>query len=168
MKTIELTLYTINELSENARQKAIQELSDINVDYNWWEFTYEDAKEIGLKITSFELDRNRYAEGKFEEYSYEVAQNIINNHGESTETYKIAQNFIIEYKKTELEYNEDDENNDVIDNEREELEQFFLCEILEEYSLILQREYEYLISDEAILKTIEANEYLFTENGKMY
>jgi len=32
---------------------------------------------------------------------------------------------------------------------------------------MLQKEYEYQMSDEAIIETIEANEYEFTENGKL-
>jgi hypothetical protein len=31
----------------------------------------------------------------------------------------------------------------------------------------LEKEYEYLSSDEAIIETIEANEYTFTESGKL-
>jgi predicted transcriptional regulator len=32
---------------------------------------------------------------------------------------------------------------------------------------MLQKEYEYLTSEEAIIETIEANEYEFTEKGEM-
>ena len=65
MKTHTINTYSFNELSEEAQQKAIENLSDINVNFDWWNFTYEDAKNIGLKITSFDLDRRRHAKGQF-------------------------------------------------------------------------------------------------------
>ena len=40
MKTIETVVYDFDELSDEAKQKAINNLSDINVDYGWWEFQY--------------------------------------------------------------------------------------------------------------------------------
>lgn len=54
MKTIALNLYSFSELNEKAREKALAELSDINVDYDWWDFAYDDfiaiAETIGIKI----------------------------------------------------------------------------------------------------------------------
>jgi len=88
MRIKETKLYHFDELSEEAKQKAIEGLSDINTDYEWWESTYEDAENIGLKLTSFGLDR-------------------------------------------------------------------------------MQKDYEHLTSSEAIIETIQANEYEFTENGKL-
>ena len=57
--TTEHTVYKFDELDESTKQAAIEKLWDINVDYEWWEFTYEDAANIGLKITEFDLDRHR-------------------------------------------------------------------------------------------------------------
>ena len=48
------------------------------------------------------------------------------------------------------------------------LEAEFLKSILEDYSIILQKEYEYLTSREAVEETIEANDYHFTENGNLF
>lgn len=44
---------TFDELSESAKEHALNRLGDINVDQGWWDFTYEDAENIGLEITSF-------------------------------------------------------------------------------------------------------------------
>ena len=41
----------MEKLSDKAKQKAIEKFYDINVDYDWWDSVYEDAKNIGLKIT---------------------------------------------------------------------------------------------------------------------
>lgn len=42
MRTIETTVYTFDELSDSAKQKALDADRDRDVDHNWWEFTYED------------------------------------------------------------------------------------------------------------------------------
>lgn len=40
------TLYFFNELSEDAKKKAIEKLRDINVDHQWWNFIYDDVQKI--------------------------------------------------------------------------------------------------------------------------
>lgn len=171
MKTIEIKLYSFDELSDDAKQKAIESLSDINVDYNWWQWTYEDAKNIGLKITSFDLDRRRHATGEFILSACEVAQNIFNQHGEMCETYKTATNFMEQWQPVFSNYL-DETHKDYESRESEELmqelEDEFLESLLEDYSIMLQNECDYLQSDEAIIETIRANDYDFTENGKLY
>ena len=58
MKTIEIKLYTFSELSEDAKQKEIGSLYDINLDDDWWDNAYEDAKSIGVDIDSFDTDNH--------------------------------------------------------------------------------------------------------------
>jgi len=60
MRTIETTVYKFDELSDEAKQQSIENLYDLNVDYEWWDCTYEDAENIGLKISEFDLDRASY------------------------------------------------------------------------------------------------------------
>ena len=173
MKTITKTynVYSFAELSEEAKEKAIENLIDINLYDGWWECIYEDARMIGLGITEFDLDRRREAKGGFILSVCEVAQNILNNHSENCETYKIASSFLDEFNPIFSDYmNEDSERYESSEAEEDlqQLEDEFLSELLEEYSCILQREYEYLYSDEAIIETIEANEYQFTEDGKLF
>lgn len=171
MKTIEIKVYQFSELSDDAKQKAIEECSNYNVDYEWWDYTYEDAKTIGLKITEFDLDRNRHCNGEFNLSASEVAQNIFNEHGESCETYKTAKKFMAEWQPIFADYM--DEFHEYYESpeseeQMEAIEDEFLQSILEDYSIMLQKEYEYLTSDEAIIETIEANEYEFLETGKRY
>jgi len=173
MKTITKTynVYSFDELTEKAKEKAIQNLIDINLYYGWWECIYEEAKMIGLEITEFDLDRRRNAKGQFILSACEVAQNILNQHGENCETYKIASSFLDEFNPIFSDYmNEDSERYESYEAEEElqQLEDEFLSELVDEYSCILQREYEYLYSDEAIIDTIEANDYEFTEDGKLF
>lgn len=166
MKTIKLNLYKFEELSEEAQEKAIENNIEINVDYNWWDSEYDDAENIGLKITSFSLDRNRGAEGEFLLSANEVAQNIFNNHGGNCETYKTASEFMENWQPVFNEYMKD-ENSD-LEDDLQELEDEFLKDLLEDYSIMLQNQSEYLQSEEAIKETLIANEYDFSEDGEMY
>ena len=171
MRTIEIQIYKFDELNEDAKQNALNKYCDINVCHDWWQFTFDDAKEIGLKIDSFDLDRNRHAKGIFLFAANEVAQNIFNSHGENTETYKTAASFIEDWQPIFNDYmNEDSENYESyeLENEMEDLEDNFLKSLLEDYSIMLQNECKYLQSEEAIKETILCNDYDFTANGKIY
>ena len=64
-RTIRTKVYLFSELSDQAKQKVIEDNYDINVDYEWWESAYEDAANIGLKITGFDIDRGSYCNGEF-------------------------------------------------------------------------------------------------------
>lgn len=170
MKTVKINLYKFEELSEEAKQKALEKLYDLNVDHNWWEFTYEDANNIGLKITEFDLYRKEIR-GEFNYSANEVAQDILNNHGDTCETYHIAQDFLNKWNPVFADYmDETSENFESCDLEDKmfDLEKNFLEELLNEYLSILQREYDYLTSEEAIIESIEANDYEFTEDGELY
>ena len=155
MRTIkvEYKVYTFDELSESAKQKAIESLYDINIHDDWYESTYEDAKEIGCKIISFDTDRGSCCEMQIG-YEDTVIQAILKNHGETCETYKIAKEY--ENKILDSDGNID---SDVAQDFKQELE--------EEYLSILRREFEYLTSEECIVETILANEYEFTDKGKL-
>ena len=156
MRTICTNVYQFNELNKQAKQNAIENTYDININYSWWDSTYEDAANAGLKITSFDIDRGNYCEGKFINSAQECAKLIIENHGEECSTYVTASDFIQELTKL----------TDQDEDEIEELEEQFLKDILEDYKKILSEEYEYQTSKEAIIETILANEYEFTEEGE--
>jgi len=170
MKTIEINVYKFAELSEEAQQNAIEKLFDINVDHNWWDDTYSDAENIGLKITGFDLDRNKHATGELLWSACEVAQNILNNHGEQCETYKTAANFLEAHNPIFSAYmdetSEQYESREAEDK-LQDLESDFLNSLLSDYVQILQNESEYLTSKEAIIDTINANDYDFLQTGNM-
>lgn len=174
MKTKTITLYSFDELSEESKEKAINNLSTINVDFEWWESIYEDAQRIGLKITGFDLDRHRHATGNFIESATECADKILKEHGKECETYKTAKQFISDRDSLVAKYSDGIEKDKVeegkefeFDKECDELENEFLRSLLEDYSLMLQKESEYLQSREAIEETIKANECFFTESGDL-
>jgi hypothetical protein len=170
MKTHTINTYSFTELSDAAKQTAIEQMRDINCRDQWWDCTYEDAAGIGLKITSFGLDRNRHAEGELTLSPLEVAANIIRDHGDECDTHKIAQKFLDEHDPIFAEYMaaEDEDKNYELEGQLQDIEEQFLADLLEEYAYTLQAESEYLYSDEAVIDTIEANDYQFTENGKLF
>lgn len=175
MRTIikETTVYTFDELTPNAQEKAIENLWDINVGYEWWDSVYDDAEWIGLKITSFDLDRNRHATGKWLWSALDSAHKIIDEHGEHCETYRTAQDYFITHKALVTKYSDGtdqimEDNEWDFDQECDEIDAEFLRSLLEDYAIILQKEYEHLTSEEAIREAIEANEYEFTAEGGLY
>jgi len=174
MKTHTIISYSFNELSAEAQQTAINNMDDINVDFNWWEYTYEDAKNIGIKIEEFDIDRGAYCNIKFIDSALEIANKIKSEHGEECNTYKTAAEFLDNYDKLVAKYSDGDGekvkegNEQDFDNEADDLEQDFKTEISEDYLKILRDEYEYLTSSDAIKETILANDYDFTADGKLF
>jgi hypothetical protein len=166
VKTIETTVYQFKELSDEAKEKAREWYRDGALDYEWWDFTYLDAADIGLKITEFDLDRNRHAKGNFTESAEDVAKAIKENHGPDCETYKTAQAYLVELAAVKTEAEKDEDYNTGDDLDTDDIDREFLHSLLEDYSIMLQHEYEYLLSDESVDETIMANEYTFTEEGK--
>lgn len=175
MKTIEIKLYEFEELSLESQGKAIENDCSINVTFDWWECIYEDAKNIGLEITSFDLDRNKHATGKLTTDCYSVANNIIEDHGEKTETFEMSKQFV-KFWDNAVKFHSDtvitekvkEENETYFDEYIQDYEEDFLKNLLNEYSNILQRESEYQQSEESIKETLISNEYDFTEDGKRY
>lgn len=164
-------VFTYDELSEDAKDRAIENLYDINIYDRWFDAVYDDAKMMGIKIESFDIGRGSYCKGHFTVAAHEAAQNILNNHGDKCETYKTAKSFMESWQPVFDDYmNEDSENYESYESEQEllELEEDFLKSLLEDYRSMLSNEYDYLTSREAIIETIEANEYEFTEDGKLY
>lgn len=155
IKRTETKVYPFDELSEDAKEKAIENLASINVDYDWWECTLEDAKNIGIKITELELDRGSYCRGTVDD-AIDTARAILKEHGNTCETWQTAKDFHDAVAKSE----EDTEDYESLCEE-------FTYSILEDYRIILQKEYEYLMSEAAIIETIKINEYEFTENGQL-
>ena len=172
MKIIEIKVYAFDELSDDAKARARAWYQDGALDYNWWESTYEDAKMIGLQLKSFDLDRNRHATGEFTDDACHCADLIIKNHGVDCETYKTAEAFLkardeivdTAPKDADSEFENQGELDDKLDN----CESEFLKSVIEDYSIILQEEMEWLLSDEQVDESIRANEYTFTETGKRF
>ena len=173
MRTIQTTVYTFAEMSEQGKDNAVERLNDINTSHTWYEFTYDDAKNMGMSIGGFDLDRGRSIDLEVDDYQ-ETANKIIKEHGEACDTYKNAVEFIKERTELVSKYSDGvnkeivtEENEYDFDCELDELETEYKKTLEEDYLSMLRNEYEYLSSREAIIETIECNEYEFTEDGKL-
>ena len=167
MKTKTIEIYELDELSESAQDKAIDNIRTINNDYEWWDSIYEDAKDAGIILESFDLDRNRHAKGYFSNGAEGCAHLIVDNHGEICETYKTARAYLKDRDKLMRTPIDGDFDETALDNSLNDLDTDFLQSILEDYSMSLQREYEYLNSKENLLEVIACNEYTFNVNGQL-
>jgi hypothetical protein len=170
MRIKETKVYQFGELSEDAQDKAIDNLYNINVDFEWWDGIYMDAENIGLKIEGFYIDRGSYCKGKFTQSAEAVANAILQNYGADCDTTETAQQYIIELESLRDPYsdtNKDNKEFDPEDVDTEEIDAEFLQMLLEDYRIMLSKEYDYLTTKEAIVETINANEYEFTEDGKI-
>ena len=169
MRIIETKAYKFDELSPEAQEKAIEKLWDCNVEFgDWWNYTYEDAENVGLKITDFDLDYHTI-HGEFTDSADYTASKIMENHGMTCETYLTARGYIQERDQF-LKTAERDEYGELatykLEHELEDIEKDFLSSLLEDYRMMLNKEYDYLTGREAIIETIQENEWEFTENGK--
>ena len=172
MKTKTIEIYDFDELSESAQDRALDNIRTINNEcYEWWDFTYEDAETIGLCLTGFGLDRNRHATGYFKNGAESCAHLIIDNHGETCATTVSATVYLIDRNRfiNNAPVDEDGE----LENEYnltgllDDLDEEFLKSILEDYSMSLQRESEYINSKENLLEVIDCNGYTFNINGQL-
>lgn len=163
METRTYKVYKFKELTEEQQRKVIERYADINVDYEWWDSTYEDAKTVGVKIDGFDLGGRQSIEGELLGSVIETIKAVKENHGKTCETYKTAQRYEKEAKRL---FKLDDYTGEDY-TAQENLNHEFLNDILEDYRIILQKEYEYLTTREAIIETLEANDYDFTESGKI-
>lgn len=193
MRQETINIFTFEELSEEAQQKVLQDYYDINVGYEWWEFTYEDAENVGVKIDGFDIGRGNNISGSIDDLET-VCNKIIIEHGESTETAILALEYLYKFivlnarldravdvmdeidrryeelnpEKADRVYATADEIVTSCEDAIEDLTEEFEREILECYLTMLRNEYEYLTSEEAIKEHICANEYEFTEDGSQY
>jgi len=172
MKTIEIQLFKFDELSDKAKEKAIEENYNWNVLYDWYDNVYEDAKNVGIEINGFDIDRGNYCQIENFDDWHIIADKIMQEYGENCQTYKIAEFYLKERDEiidTAIrDENGDFENEYEIDNLLDDLEEDFKNDLSEEYVSILRKVYEYLTSEEAIIETLEANEIEFTINGETY
>ena len=156
MRTIEMKVYTFEELSDEAKRKAIYKYQE-ECSYDWWEYLYSEAEEIGIEIDGFDVYR-RTIKGSLLMNVPDIVDLILKNHGEGTATYTLAEEF-----RTRL-----DELDEEYDNAYSQIEQEFLDEVLAVYLGYLRNEWEYVNSEEYFADLCKDNEWEFFEDGKFY
>ncbi len=188
MKQILKTVYELDEVKE----KAIKKNEYINVDYDWYKFILDEWEE---KLKSFGFARPEiYFNGFgsqgdgacFDCDSYYIDLDILSQKIDLTEEqqkrlYDLKPEIEIKIEKNQCanhysHYNtryiniyhflNDDEDVELI-NEAEEKIENLRAELCKEIYNDLEEQYYYLISDEAIYETLQANEYYFNEDGSI-
>ena len=184
METRTYNVYKFDELSKDGKEKALKNLQDINIDGDFWcECILDDWKEK-LKKHGFNdaeiffsgfwsqgdgacfdasVNLDQYLKGQYRVLRDKdlTARVVKNDHG-------------YHYSHGRTRYLQIDENNieltarqsNLVDKLQAKLEALRL-DLSQKIYEQLKEQFEYMQSDEAIIETIEANDYDFTEDGKI-
>ena len=181
MRKMTVTVYSFAELSDDAKERALNEFRDINVEFNWWECSFDTirtaGKLLGLEIREIQFDTDSYC--MFDahyRYARGAVKAVRDEFPHATDLHKVAKDLQALQKRhfyslscaiTEgrsmnqyscFRFGEDYECED-------------LGDIIDDFAhwarILLRDEYEYLTSDEAVKEMIEANEYEFDEAGNL-
>jgi len=164
MKTIEIKVYKFEELDKQTKEKVIDNYRNINVeDFQWYDWIKDDFNRLGLEIQEFDLGRRNYVKIYIENFE-DTSNYIIEEFGDSVAIKQTAKNYINEYEKIQANFKEDED----IEREVELLDEQYEKEYSEDILSYLRANYEWETSDEAVINTIEANDYDFTTEGKIY
>ena len=147
MKTIEIKAYEFSELNKKAKDKVLCEFIDINTNYDWWDIVYGEFDYLGLKVNTFDIYRQTI-DIEFKNDIKDFCNNVVND-WHDTDIVNICDDYLANGN-----------------NSNKENGSYYKRLIADEVLTTLANEYYYQTSNEAIIDTIEANEYLFTENGK--
>ena len=197
MRTIRTKIYKFSELSKEAQEKAIQNLWDININYEWYEPITEGFKESNdfFDITNtFFSGFSSQGDGAMFEYSginkdfvntiidslelpnwkKEVLKNCIyvSGTGKQSGHYyhekSCSHNIYVESDNGAQNYRNIELLIDSVDANIEEAITDKYAELAKQLYNDLEKEYDYLTTEEAIKETIEVNEYEFTREGKQF
>ena len=164
MKTIEIKVYKFKELDKQTKEKVIENYRYINVeDTFWYDWIKEDFIRLGLEIQGFDIGSGNAVKIYIDNLE-ETSKSILHEFGDSVAIKQTAKNYLDEYEKIQANFKEDED----IEREVELLDEQYEKEYSEDILSYLRSNYDWETSDEAVINTIEANEYDFTIDGKIY
>ena len=180
MREIMVKVYKFAELSETAQERAINALRYINADYNWYEYPYDTirtaGKLLGLDIGQIHFDTDLYCIFNADyEYVRGAAKAVRKEFSWADDLCKVAKDLQDLQKRHFYSLSCNVASQRVSNSYRcfrfgEDYE-CDLGDIIDDFAywarILLRDEYEWLTSNEAIREMIEANEYEFTEDGKL-
>ena len=138
-------VFNFSELSKSAKDDAAIHIGNMASASDWWAFTFEDARTVGIEIIEFDLYRYTCRIKPLVSFK-EIADNIIENHGTSCITHQDS----LRFKEGVL-------------SEKD----FKEC-LQDSYIRMSQREYDYLFSHEHAQDYSEVNEIEFLEDGSIF
>jgi len=208
MQEITIKLLTISELSDKAKETALEQYRDINTDHNWWNYIYDDFKEICNKLGIDAETKNMHFTGFYSQGDGSTFSAVLNVpllvaaiRNKAWQSYapniefsfptitingrllKLFEKGLIDQPEIKshqrahyvtvdqpcyFQYNRKT-NFSNIDRCLDEMVEWLVkvAETLNHFLYkSLEEEYESLTSDDGVYNAIEANEYLFTEDGK--
>jgi hypothetical protein len=148
--TIQKVVRKFDELDDKLRALVLSNNSDINTDYEWWENLSDDAKNVGLTISAFNVDGHQ-ADSINWDMSMDHNQSItkiLADHGKECPTHTLA-----------LEFQAKCESRHCV---------AYAQKLAGLYLDMLRREYEDRCGDEMIADTLKANDYEFDEKGNIW
>ena len=194
MKIMETKVHSFNELSDDAKETAIANYRENNLDYEWWDCSFDVFKTMGV-LMGIDIDAIYFSgfasqgDGACFEGDYEYKKGslkAIKNHApRDTDLHDVAQRLFLAQKPafyqltanvkqrghylhencTDISVSDKDDFA-VSQDQCEEVREALRAFMQWIYTR-LEAEYDYLQSDDAIKESIEANEYEFTANGEM-
>lgn len=171
MKTVRMNLYEYHELSPESQDRAAEQFANSTTDYAWWEYVCDMADSNDVKITEFDLDHG-FIKGSLKTDVFTICRDMVKHCERSMALYKLARGTIRDLWSSRREWIAAavDDADEYFEESREydDIETEFTREVLEEYLIILRKEYDYLTSRECIASMISGNGYLFTENGEHF
>lgn len=181
MREMNVTVYSFDELSEAAQERALNEFRGINVEFNWWEDSFDTirtaGKLLGLEIGDIHFDTDLYCTFDAQyQYVRGASKAVKAEFSQDTELHKIAKDLQALQKRHFYSLScAVTEGRSVNRYECFRFGEDYECEdlgdVLDDFAhwawVLLRDGYEYLTSDEAIREIIEANEYEFDEAGDL-
>jgi hypothetical protein len=161
MKTIEVTLYKFDELSDKAKEFAVQDNIHILTDFGsyWDEILIWQLKDVGISVERCDLNR-REIEVDFYEDLNDLCANVVKNF-KGSEIAEMFANYLTSVE-AQLAFDETDE--DML----EDMEMVFIYDLKCELLNMFQREYDYLTDADVIADYLLGNEFDFDINGKIH
>lgn len=203
---MEQKIYEFDELSGKAKEKAIESYSDINVDFDWWDFICDNTEYFSnlpkykrlccIEIQGFDLyNQSVNTNTEWEERSVEEIDAELIKLESNEKPAQVLLHYVLntkEYEHVPLQVMFDDCKqvmsiyctdeyilaackNDIdlravwdIEAHFDKLDNNLKRELESDILAVLQDEYDYRTSDEAIAETIRCNKYEFNEDGSRY
>jgi len=190
MRTIETQVYKFEELEPEVQEKVLDKNRCINLDSDWWDFVYDDFKEV-CKIIGIEVENiyfsgfNSQGDGACFEGRYEYAKGSVKAIKKyapkdtelqriARELYEIQRRYFYSVWSTVKHrghYTNENSTEIFVDNDMylydynrpapdDEITEL-LRDLMRWLYSRLEAEYEHLTSDETLIKTFEANGYEF-------
>ena len=181
MREITVKVYAFAELSEAAKERALNAFRYTDVEFNWYEDTFGTIRTagelLGLDIGQIYFDAYSYCifDASYE-YVRGAAKAIQAEFPRATDLHDVARKLQDLQKRHfySLSCNvasQRDTNSYQCFRFGEDYECEDLGDIIDDFAhwaqILLRDEYKYLTSDEAVKEMIEANGYEFDEAGKL-